>query len=59
MLQAKVSLNKYTTTINRRIEVGIHFVFLLIGKKNFLHYDISHNLYKLVLGRREEKCSVT
>ena len=33
MLQAKVSLNKYTTTINRRIEVGIHFVFLLIGKK--------------------------
>ena len=33
MLQIKVSLNKYTTTINRRIEVGIHF--LLIGKKTF------------------------
>jgi hypothetical protein len=35
MLQTKESLNKYTTTINRRIEVGIHFVFLLIGKKLF------------------------
>ena len=35
MLQTKVSLNKYTTTINRRIEIGMHFVFLLIGKKLF------------------------
>ena len=51
--------NKHSTTNNSETETEMRFIFLFIWKKNLLHYDISHYLYKLVLGRREEKCSVT